>query len=314
MKEYYAGLDIGGTSGRLKICDRDGKVLGEFTAPGCSINTDGAEKSRLRYRELVLPALHELGLEAFFCLGICVAASGIDSASDEHDCRYAFEEMGFFHERLLVLNDCEIFLHMTDTPSLVVISGTGSVCFGRDVKGEIFRTGGWNHILSDEGSAFDFGLRIIKSVGDELSGRIKCPVLTPLIIKETGLDTLEKLDDFINANLMEKSRIARLSLLGYEAAAAGDPEAMRLHRECGEALWGLIRDTASKMDLNLPLEKVSLWLWGSVLVKNDIIRNMVEEKVRAAMPGIKISVPALSALDTALKAAMSLSSETVRQD
>lgn len=306
MREYYAGLDIGGTSGRLKICDGEGKVLGEFTAQGCSLNTDGAEKSRLRYRMLVLPALQELGLEASSCLGICVAASGIDSASDEHDCRAIFEEMGFFHERLLVLNDCEVFLHMTDTPSLVVISGTGSVCFGRDVKGKIFRTGGWNHILSDEGSAFDFGLRILRKAGDELSGRIQCPVLTPLFIKETGLDTLEKLDDFINANLMEKSRIARLSLLGYEAAKAGDPEAIKLHRECGEALWGLIRDTASKMDLDIPMEKVSLWLWGSVLVKNDIIRNMVEDKVREAMPGIKISIPALSALDTALKAAMGL--------
>lgn len=137
MKGYYAGLDIGGTNGRLKICGSDGEVLGEFTAPGCSLNTDGAEKSRLRYRDLVLPALQELHLDPGFCLGICVAASGIDSPSDEHDCRSSFEEMGFPHERLLVLNDCEVFLHMTEDPALVVISGTGSVCFGRDKKKEV---------------------------------------------------------------------------------------------------------------------------------------------------------------------------------
>uniref|UniRef100_UPI0032614299 hypothetical protein n=1 Tax=Clostridium sp. NkU-1 TaxID=1095009 RepID=UPI0032614299 len=45
MIGYYAGLDIGGTNGRLKICDPDGAVLGEFTAPGCSLNTDGMEKA-----------------------------------------------------------------------------------------------------------------------------------------------------------------------------------------------------------------------------------------------------------------------------
>ncbi|WP_077611135.1 N-acetylglucosamine kinase [Clostridium sp. Marseille-P2415] len=306
MKGYYAGLDIGGTNGRLKVCDMAGTVLGEFTAPGCSINTDGAEKSRLRYRELVLPALKKLELDPDSCLGICVAASGIDSPSDEHDCRSSFEEMGFPHERLLVLNDCEVFLHLTETPSLVVISGTGSVCFGRDTKGNIYRTGGWNHILSDEGSAFDLGLKVLRAAADELSGRIKCPILTPLIVKATGLDTLEKMDDFVNANLMEKSEIARLSLFAYQAADSGDHEAIRIHRECGEALWGLIRDTAAKMDLKSPPGEFNLWLWGSVLVKNDIIRNMVEERVREAMPGIGIGIPIMSALDTALKAARSL--------
>ncbi|SET67930.1 BadF/BadG/BcrA/BcrD ATPase family protein [Lacrimispora sphenoides] len=309
MKGYYAGLDIGGTNGRLKICGSDGEVLGEFTAPGCSLNTDGAEKSRLRYRDLVLPALQELHLDPGFCLGICVAASGIDSPSDEHDCRSSFEEMGFPHERLLVLNDCEVFLHMTEDPALVVISGTGSVCFGRDKKGSIYRTGGWNHIISDEGSGFDMGLKTLKAVGDDLSGRIKCPVLTPLIIKETGLDTLEKIDDFINANLMEKSEIARLSLFAYQAAALGDHEAVRIHRECGDALWGLIRDTKAKMAGKSLKDKLNLWLWGSVLVKNDIIRSMVEEKVRVGLPGTETGIPEMSALDTALKAARAQETE-----
>uniref|UniRef100_UPI000ABCF101 hypothetical protein n=1 Tax=Clostridium sp. NkU-1 TaxID=1095009 RepID=UPI000ABCF101 len=82
----------------------------------------------------MLPALDELKLDPGCCLGICVAASGIDSPSDEHDCKSSFEEMGFPHERLLVLNDCQVFLHMTEEPALVVISGTGSICFGRDKK------------------------------------------------------------------------------------------------------------------------------------------------------------------------------------
>ena len=306
MKGYFAGLDIGGTNGRLKICDSHGTVLGEFTAPGCSLNTDGAEKSRLRYRELVLPALHGLNLEPGCCLGICVAASGIDSPSDEHACKSSFEEMGFPHEKLLVLNDCEVFLHMTKEPALVVISGTGSVCFGRDKNGTIHRTGGWNHIISDEGSGFGMGLKVLKAVGDDLSGRIKCPILTPLIAEKTGLDTLEKIDDFINANLMEKSEIAGLSLLAYEAAAQGDLEAIRIHRECGEALWGLIRDTASKMEEKSPADRLDLWLWGSVLVKNHLIRKMVEEKAEEGLPGAVVGIPAMSALDTALKAAMSL--------
>lgn len=299
MTEYYAGLDVGGTNGRLKVCDSAGKVLGEFTAPGCSLNTDGAAKSRLRYRELVIPALMELNLDPGSCLGICVAASGIDSPFHEHECRSFFEEMGFLPGKLMVINDCEVFLHLTDLPALVIVSGTGSVCFGRDENGSIHRTGGFNHIISDEGSGFDLGLKVLKAVGNDLSGRGKSPILTPLFIKSTGLDTLGKIDDYINANLMEKSQIARFSILAYQAAALGDETAIGIHRECADALWGLIHDTAAK----LKSDGLDLWLWGSLLVKNDILRDMVEEKVSKGLPRVRIAIPQITALDAALKAA-----------
>ncbi|MCI6886679.1 MAG: ATPase, partial [Lachnospiraceae bacterium] len=126
---YFAGLDIGGTHGRLKCCAVDGTELGTFQSDGCSINTDGPEKSRLRCRKLVLPALQSMGLSPDECDGICVAASGIDSPSLEKSIRDTFEEMGFRPEILYVMNDCEIFLHMSDGISLALISGTGSICF-----------------------------------------------------------------------------------------------------------------------------------------------------------------------------------------
>ncbi len=299
MTGYYAGLDVGGTNGRLKVCDPTGNLLGEFTAPGCSLNTDGAEKSRLRYRELVIPALMELKLDPGCCLGICVAASGIDTPFHEQECRSFFEEMGFLPDKLMVMNDCEVFLYLTKLPALVIVSGTGSVCFGRDENGSIYRTGGFNHIVSDEGSGFDLGLKVLRTVGNDLSGRGKSPILTPLFIKSTGLDTLGKIDDYINAYLMEKSRIARFSLLAYQAAVLGDETAMGIHRECADALWGLIHDTAAKMKTG----GLDLWLWGSLLVKNDILRGMVEEKVRNGLPEVRIAIPRITALDAALQAA-----------
>ncbi|MDW2796953.1 BadF/BadG/BcrA/BcrD ATPase family protein [Clostridium boliviensis] len=299
MREYYAGLDVGGTNGRLKLCDLSGNMLGEFTAPGCSFNTDGGVKSRLRYRNLVLPALLEQNLTPGSCRGICVAASGIDSPSDEQECRSFFEEMGFLPEHLMVVNDCEVFLYQTRLPALVVVSGTGSVCYGRDETGVIHRTGGWNHIVSDEGSGFDMGLKVLKAVGSELSGRIKSPVLTPLFLRTTGLDTLGKIDDYINDNLMEKSQIARFSLLAFQAAKSGDEKAIRIHQECADALWGLIRDTAAKMNR----EGTDLWLWGSLLVKNHILRELVKGKVSAELPGIRVDIPRITALNAALQAA-----------
>lgn len=300
---YYAGLDIGGTNGRLKIMNMDGRILGEFQAPGFSINTDGYEKSRQRCRELVLPVLEKLSLRAEECLGICAAVSGVDSSVLEMQCRAVFEEMGFAKERVRVLNDCEIFLLLSEGPALVVVSGTGSICFGRDDTGKVYRTGGWNHIVSDEGSGFHMGLLALQAAGDYMDGRADCPVLTELVMQKDGLDTLEKLNDFINDNLFEKSKIARYSETAYQAALEKDEAAVRIHEQCAGRLYGLIKDTYKKMKLNGERE-ADLWLWGSVLVKNGIIRQQLSQMIRKNLPELRIRIPEVTALDTALRASV----------
>ncbi len=304
--KYFAGLDIGGTNGRLKICDADGIVLGTFQAEGCSINTDGYEKSRMRCRALVLPALKALKLNAGDCAGICVAASGIDSLSMEAAMCAVFEEIGFRPEILRVMNDCEIFLHLSEGVSLALISGTGSICFGRGMDGRIVRTGGWNHILSDEGSGFDMGLRVLKSVADVIDSRIAASILTEMVIRESGLDSLEALNDFINEHLFEKSGIAAFALIGYQAAALGDETALSIHRHCADALYGLVSDTLRKLGLMQCSSQLTadLWLWGSVAVKNQFLRQMVTERLNMDFPFLHIKVPQYSALDAAAEIAI----------
>lgn len=305
---YYAGMDIGGTNGRLKVKDEGGNILGEFTGPGCSINTDGYDKSRSRCRELVLPALKELELNPSDCMGICVAASGIDSQGYEKMCRDIFEEMGFKSDCIRAVNDCEVFLYLKEGPSMVVVSGTGSICCGTDAKGSVFRTGGWNHILSDEGSAFYLGMQTMRLAAEDLDGRTKCPYLTRMFMEESGLDTLEKIDLFVNEHLFDKPEIARFSMIACEAARQGDSQAEGILKECAEKIWKLIEDTARKagwieqrqVSLAGGKEKPHLWLWGSVLVKNETIRDEVVKRVRAVMPEIDVAVPETSALNLAL--------------
>lgn len=303
--KYYAGLDIGGTNGRLKLISDTGALLGEFNAPGCSVNTDGWEKSRQRCRDLVLPNLALVGLNTWDCMGICAAVSGVDSQSIAKFCRDIFEEMGFLSHRLEIVNDCEVFLHLSKGPAMVLISGTGSICFGRDGENQVCRTGGWNHIISDEGSGFDLGLRVLKAAADDLDGRKKAPVLTAMIIEESGLDSLEKLNDFINGHLFEKAVIARFARTGYEAAKLGDEESLKIHADCADMLYQLVEDTLRKMDAAMQLS-ADLWLWGSVLVKNDIISRYLSERIESNRLPLKVKIPEVSALDTAVLVAMNI--------
>ena len=191
---------------------------------------------------------------------------------------------------------------------MVVVSGTGSICYGIDAKGTIYRTGGWNHILSDEGSAFYLGMQTMRLAAEDLDERTKCPYLTRMFMEKSGLDTLEKIDLFVNEHLFDKSEIACFSMIACEAAKQGDPQAEGILKDCAEKIWKLIEDTARKAGWTRQsqesfasgMEKPHLWLWGRVLVKNEIIRDEVVKRVRQVMPEIAVAVPETSALDLAL--------------
>ena len=63
-----------------------------------------------------------------------------------------------------VTHDLEIALGSRKNTSVLVLSGTGSCCFGRASDGRTAKMGGWGHILGDKGSGFEIGLRGLKAV------------------------------------------------------------------------------------------------------------------------------------------------------
>ena len=64
-----------------------------------------------------------------------------------------------YKARCLVVNDALVALEAgaPDQPGVVVISGTGSIAYGRNREGEAARAGGWGYVLGDEGSGYWIG-------------------------------------------------------------------------------------------------------------------------------------------------------------
>ena len=85
--KFYAGLDVGGTSGRVKFSTEDKTLIGEYLGEGCAFNTEGYEIGREKYHKLMDAALSKYELKSSDCLGICIAASGIDSKEQEMQMR-----------------------------------------------------------------------------------------------------------------------------------------------------------------------------------------------------------------------------------
>lgn len=296
---YFIGMDVGGTHCRMKVGDGSGRILGEFDGPGCSLNTDSEAVCRDRYRGLVLPALKKLGLTPEACGGLCAAASGLDFPAQAAGCGRIFEEMGFAGKAVRLVNDCEIFLCLSDGPALVLVSGTGSICYGRNAAGETVRCGGRNHVISDEGSGFDMGLMLLRAAGNWLDGRGGSETLARRIMEAAGVRSLEEINALVNASLFEKARIAALTRTGAETALQGDSEAEEIHRRTAVRLCRLAADTAKKMGED-PGYSGPLWLWGGLLEKNALLREFLLEEIKKHLPLAEGKVPERSALDIAL--------------
>ena len=65
-----------------------------------------------------------------------------------------------------VVGDMQIALEAAfDTgPGVIVIAGTGSIAYGRDLQGTTVRAGGWGFAIGDEGSAHWIGRAAVSAV------------------------------------------------------------------------------------------------------------------------------------------------------
>lgn len=299
---FYAGMDIGGSHARLVLAGPDGAVLDEFTGTGGTINVVGQREAARLYTALVCPALAEKGLDAADCAGLCVAASGVDSPRLAEACKAIFTGLGFAAAATRVVNDCEVYLLESRGPGIVLTVGTGSIAYGRTTGGDIVRCGGWGHLLSDEGSGFYMGLRVLQAVGNHLDGRAQCPALWDLFSKASPLRAPLEMNKFAVQNLANKPEIARFAPLLDTAAAQGDAVAQAILADCVARQYQLVADTYQKLDVP-ENATIPVLLWGSVLVRSKPVANALRARIEKNLPATT-GYPPRSALETALRVAL----------
>ena len=89
-----------------------------------------------------------------------------------------FEELGVHKKKLQLLTDAELALRLLKGNGVVLISGTGSICFA-EKAGVRQRVGGLGRILGDEGSGYQIGLQAIQAALAEEFGYGPPTSLTP---------------------------------------------------------------------------------------------------------------------------------------
>jgi N-acetylglucosamine kinase-like BadF-type ATPase len=298
---HVLGIDAGGTKTVGYLAGDDGTVLAEARGGAANLQVAGE-----RGAERVLRAVMEqaLGGGAVPPDAICLGMAGADREADGRVLRGILRRIGG-RARTLVVNDALLALvaGVKDAPGIVIICGTGSIAYGRSGQGVAARSGGWGHLLGDEGSGYWIGLRALRAVARAADGRGPATGLTARLQAHFGVP---RPSDLIPA-LYDRRKVALPTVAALcphveaERAAGDGVAAGILEAAVGELLAAGSSVTAR---LGMREEPFAFILAGGVFAGVPWLGDQLSGRLPAIAPRCTVSrlavEPALGAVRLAL--------------
>ncbi|MBW3540611.1 MAG: hypothetical protein KY476_10085 [Planctomycetes bacterium] len=182
-------------------------------------------------------------------------------------------------ERLLATHDAAAVLAAVSNNNvgIALIAGTGSFAWGRAASGAAARSGGWGHLLGDEGSGYRLALDGLSAVAHAADGRGPSTELTKRYCERFGAQTPHDLIPIVYARQNDRGWIAALSGEVVLAAGAGDAVAAALVDAASSSLAELVWNVAERLDMAAGVP--ALGLAGGLLVHNRIVENAVDRRL-----------------------------------
>lgn len=273
MEKYVLGLDGGGTSCNACATDLNGKVLLRDIAGSININGVSENYVRAELSALLARIYSEMGdMPEFIVIGV----AGISNPRTKEVMMSILHDTGY-RGKVIITGDFKIALYakLGILNGVLLISGTGSIAYGINSRGDEIRVGGYGHIIDDLGSAYAIGRDILASVIKYFDGRNEATVLTDLVMKKLEISSIDELISYIYSPERKKSDIAALAALVEPATRANDKTAIEIQEKAAKDLADLVETIIKRMDE----EEIKLAFSGSVLEKNNFIRESLVKNI-----------------------------------
>ena len=270
------GVDAGGTRTVCAVADLDGRVVSLSRSTGANLQSLGAAGVESVLGDLIATARAQApGLQPE---AICLGMAGVDRPSDAVVIEGIASRL-VPGAQTVVVNDALIALEagLPGAPGVVLISGTGSIAFGRNASGRAARAGGWGYVLGDEGSGYWLGRQALRSVVRFADGRGEETLLTQPVLAHYGVTVAGELVQKIAAEGPNPSGIAQLAKYVGAAAQAGDQMARDLITEAAADLALAAASVARRLLLNDP---AVLLAGGTLLGVGELQLQTSEEITR----------------------------------
>ena len=298
----YLGVDGGGTKTHIALIDENKKLVCEGFSGASNPLRVGVETAISN----IIKALDSTCDKAQLSRGDVVSATlglaGVRRADLRQRVRERISDL-LDLDQVEVVTDAEIALFGTTLgkAGVVVIAGTGSICYGKDENGQVATAGGWGPIAGDEGGGATIARRALQAIAKATDGRGRPTRLSEAGMRYFRSSTPENLLIAIYAPQIDNARIAGFARYVSETAAEGDEVAVEIMREAGAEL-GLAASTVIKK-LKLERRKVPIGSVGSIFKSGRLLTDSLLQTVQKFAPKAFLAETKLSPAEAAAEMA-----------
>ena len=302
MTDFVAGIDGGGSKTRVILADIDGNHLADVVGGGSAMAPGRGDHSAEVIASLVRMAMNEAGINEGRPRILVAGVAGVGRLMESRALAGALEDLEIADE-VVVQGDGEIAL--TDAfgsgAGIILISGTGSIAYGRSPARVLARCGGWGPAFGDEGSGAWIGRKALAIVASAADGREPETALTGAILTAAQVNEPQELIPWgIAATPRE---LAALAPVVFNAASAGDARANALVGLAVEELVLHVRALALKL-FGDDRAAIPVAFSGGLLHKGSFIRKKLEQRLKSAVPGAQVRAAEILGARGAVKTAL----------
>jgi len=244
---YVIGIDAGGTKTVCLLADEQGQIISRARGEGANLQAAG----ELQVEKILHKVMDEaIDGRPIAPAAICLGIAGVDRPNDAATVRSIMKRIGY-NSRVLIVNDALIALETgaPGQPGVVIISGTGSIAYGRNAAGEAARAGGWGYVLGDEGSGYWIGRAALRAVLRAADERGPATVLTSMLLEHFNVSQPQLLLHEVYHQQLKPSEIGALAQCVHAAFLQGDSAAIGILRGAAEELEGGALSVARRLGM-----------------------------------------------------------------
>ncbi len=300
---YFIGVDGGASKTAALVVDENEKIRGRGIAGGSNHLRVGIEEATRNIERAVNIALVEAGIAI---REVEYAYCGIAGSDHPAHRQRVIDSLMVFFPRGNFIVDTDARVALTGAvgfgPGIVIISGTGSVAFGRNASGQESRAGGWGPTLGDEGSGFWIAREGLSAIVRAHDGRGLATRMTELLCGEYNLCRAEDLPQFVYATTTHADDIARYGKLVIEAAQLGDDVAREIMTRGGSELAECVLAVAR--GLHMTNDTFPVAYVGGAFHAGELLLNPMSLRIHRDAPGATLAPPARPPVEGAAMMAM----------
>ncbi len=307
--DLVIGVDGGGTKTDAWLAplqdDGTGIVLGRGRAGPGNPRAAGFEVAQASIDAAIEAAFADAKLPRDRVTAACLCLSGAGRPAEQIRLSQWADARGVA-QFTQVTGDAEPILAAASPENcgIALISGTGSLAWGRNRAGEVARNGGWGYLLGDQGSAYAIALAGLRHAVLAADDRGPATELLAAFQRQLDAATPADLIDRIYSAEMTRERLASLAVVVFDTAPH-DETAEFLIESAARQLYFLVDALARR--LNLPTGDYPLAISGSVLLNQEPLRallaSMLSEAESTPREMIVVEQPARGAVALARIAA-----------